>query len=102
MKKEVYNRLKEVLDEQSVQQTELADRLNTSKSAINSMCGNTRQPYLKKLFEIASALNVPAYTLIGDYNPETIKQELALQMLSDFIDKDIIDDIKEKINRKQP
>lgn len=81
-----YNRLKIVLEEKGVSQTELSEMLDTSKSAINAMCANKRQPSMARLYGIASALNIPAYTLIADYNPETVRAEIAKSMLSQYVE----------------
>lgn len=67
-----YNRLRVVLDDQGRSQTWLAEQVGATRATINSIYHNRSQPSLKRLFELAEALEVPAYTLIGDY--ESLKE----------------------------
>ena len=58
------NRIKEVLTEQGVKQTWLAEQLGKSYNMVNSYCQNRRQPSLKMLYEIAEILAVDIKDLI--------------------------------------
>ncbi len=60
------NRIKIVLVEKGISQTELAERLGRSFSSINSYCSNRKQPSLELLFMIADALSVNIKDLIVD------------------------------------
>lgn len=58
------NRLKEVLFEMRISQSDLADRVKKSKQSINRICSNSSQPTLKFLREIAVALEVNIQELL--------------------------------------
>lgn len=58
------NRIKIVLAEKDINQTELADLINRDRNSISRMANNITQPSLKLLFEIASALHVDVRSLI--------------------------------------
>lgn len=60
------NRIKLVLVEKEVSQTELAKKLGKSFSTINAYCSNRKQPSLKLLNEIADILSVSMKDLIVD------------------------------------
>lgn len=61
------NRIQSVLDEQGRTQVWLSNKLGVTQAAVSALMNNRSQPSLKRLFEIAKILGVPAYTLIGDY-----------------------------------
>ncbi|MEM6320631.1 MAG: helix-turn-helix transcriptional regulator [Bacteroidota bacterium] len=61
---EKLNRIKEVLKNQGRSQSWLADQLEVSKNAVNSLCSNRSQPSLKKLNEIADILQVDVCDLL--------------------------------------
>ena len=58
------NRIKEVLEEKSIKQTWLAEKLGKSFSIVNSYVCNRRQPSLETLFQIAEILGVEVEVLI--------------------------------------
>lgn len=60
------NRIKLVLVEKEVSQTELAKELGKSFSTINAYCSNRKQPSLELLNEIADILSVSMKDLIVD------------------------------------
>ena len=60
------NRIKLVLVEQDVSQTELAKKLGKSFSTINAYCSNRKQPSLELLNQIAYILSVKMKDLIVD------------------------------------
>ena len=60
------NRIKLVLVEKEVSQTELAKKLGKSFSTINAYCSNHKQPSLELLNEIADILSVSMKDLIVD------------------------------------
>lgn len=60
------NRIKLVLVEKEVSQTELAKKLGKSFSTINAYCSNRKQPSLGLLNEIADILSVSMKDLIVD------------------------------------
>lgn len=60
------NRIKLVLVEKEVSQTELAKKLGKSFSTINAYCSNRKQPSLELLYEIADILSVSMKDLIVD------------------------------------
>jgi Predicted transcriptional regulators len=62
------NRLKVVLVEKGVSQTQLAQKLGKSFSTINAYCGNHQQPSLELLSQIANILSVSIKDLITDNN----------------------------------
>lgn len=63
------NRIKVVLVEKEVSQTELAEKLGRSFSTINGYCSNRNQPPLEVLDQIADYLNVNIKDLIADKEP---------------------------------
>ena len=79
------NRIKDVLKEKGITQKALANKMATSLSYINELCTNKGNPTLQKIEEVARALDVPAYTLIGDYDPKQLQEQIAKQMLAGFI-----------------
>lgn len=60
------NRIKVVLVEKNISQTELAKRLGMSFSTINAYCCNRQQPTLQMLEEIANVLGVTKKDLINE------------------------------------
>lgn len=60
------NRIKLVLVEKEVSQTELAKKLGKRFSTINAYCSNRKQPSLELLNEIADILSVSMKDLIVD------------------------------------
>lgn len=64
------NRIKEVLQEKSVTQTSLAEKLGKSYNMVNSYVQNRQQPRLEVLFEIARILNVEPKDLIESIGKE--------------------------------
>lgn len=58
------NRIKVVLVEKGVSQTELAEVLGKSFSTINAYCANRQQPSLEILADIAKFLSVSIKDLI--------------------------------------
>lgn len=60
------NRIKLVLVEKEVSQTELAKNIGKSFSTINAYCSNRKQPSLELLNEIADILSVSMKDLIVD------------------------------------
>ena len=60
------NRIKLVLVEKEVSQTELAKKLGKSFSTINAYCSNRKQPSLELLNERADILSVSMKDLIVD------------------------------------
>lgn len=60
------NRIKVVLVEKEVSQTELADALGKSFSTVNAYCANRQQPSLEVLSDIAKILSVSMKDLIVD------------------------------------
>ena len=60
------NRIKLVLVENDVSQTELAKKLGKSFSTINAYCSHRKQPSLELLNQIADILSVKMKDLIVD------------------------------------
>ena len=60
------NRIKLVLVEKEISQTQLAKELGKSFSTINAYCSNRKQPYLDLLNKIAEYLSVNIKDLIVD------------------------------------
>lgn len=60
------NRIKVVLVEKDISQTELAEKLGKSYSTINAYCANRQQPSLEMLSQIAECLSVGIKDLIID------------------------------------
>jgi len=58
------NRIKEVLTEQGIKQTWLAQQLGKSYNMVNSYAQNRRQPSLKVLHQIARILDVDVRDLL--------------------------------------
>lgn len=58
------NRIKAVLLEEEVTQTELAQRVGLSKNSIKIICNNQGQPTLEHLRDIALALGVNIQNLL--------------------------------------
>jgi putative transcriptional regulator len=62
------NRIKEILAENGVKQTWLAEKLGKSFNMVNDYCNNRRQPTLEVLFEISVILKVNVKDLIAETN----------------------------------
>lgn len=60
------NRIKVMLVEKNISQTELAEKLGKSFSTINAYCSNRQQPSLDLLYQIAEILHVSIKDLIVD------------------------------------
>ena len=60
------NRIKVVLVEKGISQTELAEKIGKSFSTMNAYCANRQQPSLEVLAEIADFLSVSIKDLIVD------------------------------------
>ena len=60
------NRIKVVLVEKDISQTELAEALGKSFSTVNAYCANRQQPSLEVLADIAKFLSVSMRDLIVD------------------------------------
>ena len=58
------NRIKEVLEEKSITQTWLSEKLGKSYNMVNSYVQNRRQPSIEILFEIAKSLKVDPKDLL--------------------------------------
>lgn len=58
------NRLKVILVEKGISQTDFANMLNVDRNTISRICNNRSQPALKFLFEIAYALDVEVKDLL--------------------------------------
>lgn len=58
------NRIKEVLDEKGVSQTELANMLGKSFNMVNLYATNRVQPPVSVLYQIAELLNIDVRTLL--------------------------------------
>jgi len=58
------NRIKEVLDEKGISQTELANMLRKSFNIVNLYTTNRVQPPIHILYRIAELLNVDVRTLL--------------------------------------
>ena len=58
------NRIKEVLDEKGISQTELANRLGKSFNMVNLYATNKVQPPVPVLYQIAELLNIDVRTLL--------------------------------------
>ena len=58
------NRIKEVLDEKGISQTELANMLGKSFNMVNLYARNKVQPPVPVLYQIAELLNIDVRTLL--------------------------------------
>ena len=58
------NRIKEVLDEKGISQTELANMLGKSFNMVNLSATNRVQPPVPVLYQIAELLNIDVRTLL--------------------------------------
>jgi putative transcriptional regulator len=58
------NRIKEVLDQKSITQTWLSEKLGKSYNMVNSYVQNRRQPSIEVLFQIAKILKIDPKELI--------------------------------------
>lgn len=60
------NRIKTVLVEKDVSQTDLAKEIGKSFSTVNAYCCNRQQPSLEQLYHIANFLSVNIKDLLVD------------------------------------
>ena len=60
------NRIKEVLEEKSITQTWLSEKLGKSYNMVNSYVQNRRQPSIEVLYEIAKILKVKPSELLNE------------------------------------
>ena len=60
------NRIKLVLVEKGISQTQLAEILGKSFSTINAYCSNRQQPSLEQLHKIAEVLSVSPKDMLND------------------------------------
>ena len=58
------NRIKDVLDEKGISQTELANMLGKSFNMVNLYATNSVQPPVPVLYQIAELLNIDVRTLL--------------------------------------
>ena len=68
------NRIKTVLVDKGISQTELANKLGRSFSTVNAYCCNRKQPSLEILDEIAQFLSVDIKDLIVEKHERNSKQ----------------------------
>lgn len=68
----VKNRIKTVLVDKNIMQSELATKIGKSYSVINSYCCNRTQPSLEVLGKIAEVLSVDIKDLIREQKEESI------------------------------
>ena len=59
------NRIKEVLEDKSLKQIWLAEKLGKSYNIVNGYVQNRRQPSLKDLYKIAKILDVDTAQLLN-------------------------------------
>lgn len=59
------NRIKEVLEEKSITQTWLSEKLGKSYNMVNSYAQNRRQPSIETLYDIAKILKVNPKDLLN-------------------------------------
>ena len=62
------NRIKEVLQENGIKQTWLAEKLGKSFNIVNDYCNNRRQPSLELLFKIGEILRIDPKELLKSKN----------------------------------
>jgi len=62
------NRIKEVLQENGIKQTWLAEKLGKSFNIVNDYCNNRRQPSLELLFKIGEILRIDPKDLLKSKN----------------------------------
>lgn len=60
------NRIKEVLHENGIKQTWLAEKLGKSYNMVNGYVSNKRQPSIETLFAIAEILDISVRKLLID------------------------------------
>lgn len=60
------NRIKEVLEEKSITQTWLSEKLGKSYNMVNSYVQNRRQPSIEVLYNIAKILKVKPSELLKE------------------------------------
>ena len=62
------NRIKEVLQENGIKQTWLAEKLGKSFNIVSDYCNNRRQPSLELLFKIGEILRIDPKDLLKSKN----------------------------------
>ena len=62
-------RLKQLMEDQSISQRDLAAALNISKSTVSGYVNSYREPDFKSLLEIASIFHVTTDYLLGNSTP---------------------------------
>jgi len=68
---EQMNRIKEVLEENGIKQTWLAEQLGKSYNMVNAYVQNRQQPRIEVLYEIAKILGVNVKDLLIDNDIKT-------------------------------
>jgi len=64
MSKTIYNRIKSALADKGKSNKDLADALKIAPETVSSWCTNSAQPSIKRLFEIATFLDVEVGSLL--------------------------------------
>lgn len=64
------NRIKEVLEQNGIKQTWLAEKLGKSYNMVNAYAQNRQQPRLETLMEIADILDIDVKELLVSNKPE--------------------------------
>lgn len=59
-----FNRLKLILVQKNISQTEFAEMVGRERNSISRICNNITQPSLKFLYEISYALNIDVRELL--------------------------------------
>ena len=67
-------RLREIREDRGMSQTELAQKLKTTKQMISCYELNQRSPRIEQVKKYAEALNVPLDYLLGDTEAEAISR----------------------------
>lgn len=69
------NRLKSILENSDMSQTQLAQELELTSPAVNRWCNNVTQPDTDTIVKIAKILNVSTDYLLGNDNSLSKKEE---------------------------
>ncbi|MBB6238527.1 transcriptional regulator with XRE-family HTH domain [Pedobacter sp. AK013] len=67
-----YNKIKAALAEKGITNKELADALKIAPETVSSWCTNTAQPSIKRLFDVATFLDVEAGELLVSWRKRNI------------------------------